>query len=285
MLIVCVQLCLGLYIDWGGSFYEINVWVREIQNGLVFLSATFYPEKIIQAVSQFCVLLLVGRFFATYVSNLPRFSNDKHRQVTINLILRYIVFGVAIVNALFVSGVNFKGLALITGALSFGLGFGLQHFLSDFVSGLFILMNRPMKIGDHIVVDGEEGFIKKIALFSTQISTLEQADVIIPNSYLITKSLKNFTFENNKYYAIKISIQPPDGANLILCQHLLLEVATKNTHVVHSATIYPVVLFDKNLLTLCCTIMNVNKKDIVISELCYAITQLFEEHTMPVRIL
>lgn len=271
-------------ISWGGSFNELNFLVRQTQDGFVLFEATIYPARIFRAIFVFCLLLIAGRFLATYVSNMALFSDEKHTKLTIHSLIRYIVFGIAFIFSLIVSGVNTTHIALVTGALSFGLGFGLQHFASDFVSGLFLLVNRPVKIGDHIAVEEDEGFIKKIGLFSTRMSTLEQADLIIPNSILITNSVKNLTFENNKLHTIKISIIPEEGANLELCYRLLLEVAQKNINVVKSSTIHPIVLFDKNMLTLSCTIINVNKKDIIISELSFAITNKFAEHNITVTL-
>ncbi len=272
----------GLIISWGGSFNELNYLVKQIQNGFVLFSNLVYPGKIFRALFVFFCLLIVGRLFATHVSNMARFSAEKHTQMTIHSLIRYISFAIALVVSLMISGVNLTHIALITGALSFGLGFGLQHFASDLVSGLFLLVNRPIKIGDHIAVEKDEGFIKKIGLFSTRMSTLEQADLIIPNSMLIIKPVKNFTFENNKLYTVKISVIPEEGANIALCHGLLLDVAKTNPNVVKSSTTYPVVLFDKNMLTLSCTIINVNKKDIILSELSLAIADKFAENKIAV---
>jgi small-conductance mechanosensitive channel len=127
---------------------------------------------------------------------MPFTAIEPSLQLSIVTILGYVGFIAALVLALGEIGIDPQKIALVAGALSVGIGFGLQSIVSNFVSGLILLAERPIRVGDQIVVKGDEGLVRRISVRATEIETFDKASVIIPNSELITGSVKNWTHLN-----------------------------------------------------------------------------------------
>jgi potassium efflux system protein len=183
------------------------------------------------------VLLLLGLLATRAVQRwlerqfLPRTSLDPGLQHSVSAIIGYVgvitVAGLALAEA----GIDLQKIALIAGALSVGIGFGLQSVVSNFVSGLILLAERPIRVGDSIVVKGEEGWVRRIRVRATEIETFERASVIIPNSELITGVVKNWTHANTMGRIIlKIGVDYASDPEQV--RDLLLECAQANPQVV-----------------------------------------------------
>ncbi len=144
------------------------------------------------------VTLIVTRVLQSWLerSVLPRTDLDPGLQNSIAAIFGYVGAIVAIVLALSHLGIDLQKVALIAGALSVGIGFGLQSIVSNFVSGLILLAERPIRVGDLVVVKGEEGYVRRIRVRATEIETFERASVIIPNAEFISGPVKNWTHAN-----------------------------------------------------------------------------------------
>jgi potassium-dependent mechanosensitive channel len=124
---------------------------------------------------------------------LPRTSLEASLQLSVATIAGYVGIIAIIALALAQLGIDLQKIAFIAGALSVGIGFGLQSIVSNFVSGLILLAERPIRVGDLIVVKGEEGKVRRISVRATEIETADQGSVIVPNSELITGLVKNWT--------------------------------------------------------------------------------------------
>jgi potassium efflux system protein len=142
----------------------------------------------------------------------------------------YVGIVIAALAAFSYAGFNLSNLAILAGALSVGIGFGLQSVVNNFVSGLILLAERPIKVGDLVVVGGEEGYVRKISVRSTEVETSERARVLIPNSYFITEKVKNWTLRDNTR-RIVIPVSVPYGCDPRKVRAILLKVAQDNASV------------------------------------------------------
>ncbi|MGW8312170.1 MAG: mechanosensitive ion channel family protein [Desulfuromonadales bacterium] len=128
-------------------------------------------------------------------------------------LLHYGLFTIGFLVAVSMAGLDLKSFAIIAGALGVGIGFGLQNIVNNFVSGLVLLFERPVKVGDTINIDQQWGTINKIGLRSTVVETLDRSEIIVPNSDLISQKVTNWTLSSNISRVI-LTVGVAYGSNL-----------------------------------------------------------------------
>jgi potassium-dependent mechanosensitive channel len=217
----------------GLTAYEVFGRLQETLLGASIVGITISFGAILGAVLLLLFGLLATRAVQRWLERqfLPRTSLDLSLQHSISAIIGYV--GVIAVGtlALAEAGIDLQKIALIAGALSVGIGFGLQSVVSNFVSGLILLAERPIRVGDSIVVKGEEGWVRRIRVRATEIETFERATVIIPNSELITGVVKNWTHANTMGRIIlKIGVGYDSDPEQV--RDLMLECADEHPQVV-----------------------------------------------------
>jgi small-conductance mechanosensitive channel len=139
---------------------------------------------------------------------------------------------VALLLALGIIGVGWTQLAIIAGALSVGIGFGLQGIFNNFVSGLVLLFERPVKVGDWIVVSSGEGYVRDIGARSTMIESFDRSSIIVPNSQLITESVQNWFYKNRRG-RISVTVGVAYDADPEQVRDILLACASEQVNVVN----------------------------------------------------
>lgn len=273
---------------WQWSKNAIDAWDHGLTDGFVVLKIYLVPLKIAVAMLVFSLLILLGRWCATRVAQHQQFRGVPDTQVAMASIVTYVFFALALLFSLLVSGVDFTGLAIVAGALSVGAGLGLQSSVNNFVSGLILLIEKPIKPGDRIIVGANEGFVKKVSIRSTRITTTNQADLIVPNADLVTKEVTNFTFRD-RYWRLTSAVGVAYGSDVELVRKLLLEIAYAHPGIVTEGepSLLPRVIFKAFgeiglQFELSCVVKDVNSKTSVLSDLNFAIYDAFRKHEIVV---
>ena len=199
----------------------------------------------------------------------------------------YVGVAIAILWALYVLGLNFKNVAIVAGALSVGIGFGLQNIVNNFVSGLILLFERPIRRGDWIVVGNTEGYVRDISIRSTRIETFDRADVIVPNSELISNQVTNWMLTNN-VGRLKSAVGVAYGSDVEKVMEVLEIIANTHPDVISDHPDYPIrVLFinfgDSALnFELRCYVKNVDNRLRIQSDINQGIDREFRKENIEI---
>jgi small-conductance mechanosensitive channel len=242
------------------------------------------PSKLIIALLVFALFLsLVGWIKRGLGKSwLSRSSMDRGSKESLITLTGYLGVVIALLVGLSVAGVELANLALIAGALSVGIGFGLQNVVNNFVSGIVLLFERPVKTGDWIIVGGTEGYVKKVKLRSTLIQTFDRADVIVPNAEIIANQVTNLMLSDS-IGRVKIPIRVAYGTDPRQVEKILIDIAHAHPLVVTSISTIdpPWVLFlafgeSALMFELRAFITDIDCKMVVLSDINYSIAEAFD---------
>ncbi len=225
IMVVVIGLPLIL-LQWGFQPGDIEAWVYRIATGIQIGSFTLSLVGIFWGVVVFGVGYVITRWFQGWLdgSVMARGRVDSGVRNSIRTIVGYAGLALAGLVALSAAGIDFSNLALIAGGLSLGIGFGLQNVVSNFVSGLILLAERPFKAGDWIVAGPISGTVKKISVRATEIETFQRQTVILPNSELINGAVGNWTHRNN-IGRIEVAVGVAYGSDARKVHGILLDLA------------------------------------------------------------
>jgi len=270
---------------WEVSTADLFDTIRNIPFGFKIGEIHLSFETLLTAAVVFLLLLIVTRIVQRWLETelLPRTRLEPSLQLSIVTIFGYVGAIIAIIVALTGLGFDLQKITLIAGALSVGIGFGLQSIVSNFVSGLILLTERPIRVGDSIVVKGEEGWVRRVRVRATEIETFDRASVIIPNSEFITGVVKNWT-RTNTLGRIVIKVVVAYESDPVQVREILTDIARAHPQIVQSPPPGAFLLgFGLGLahsaleFELRCVVADVEKALSVRSDLHYAIIKRFRE--------
>jgi len=229
LVLVGVPLVLAL---WALTWIDYSSWLQTIFYGFKVGDITIQPDAILLGLGIFLVGLIGARLFTLWLERRVLAHTKMDAGLRNSVLTGANYAAILLVAAIGVSaaGVNFSNLAIIAGALSVGIGFGLQSIVNNFVSGLILLAERPIQVGDWIAVSGGEGYVKKINVRSTEIETFDRGSVIIPNSTLISESVLNWT-HTDAIGRARIAVGVSYNADPEKVEQVLLECARANKRV------------------------------------------------------
>lgn len=181
------------------------------------------------------ILLYLSKKFKSFLIHkvLVRYNDDIGVRQAMGTIARYIIVVIGLFVIIQANGIDLSGLAILGGALGVGIGFGLQGITNNFVSGIVILLERPIKVGDRIEVGDVTGDVMSISARATTVMTNDGISVIIPNSEFISQRVINWSY-SGRMVRFKVPIPAPYGVDKDKVISLLMEVADEDEHVLKS---------------------------------------------------
>ncbi len=214
-----------ILLQWGFQVADIESWAYRIFTEIRIGTITISLVGILAGIVLFVIGLVVTRWFQKWVDGnvLARSQVDTGVRNSVRTAVGYAGVALAGLVGISAAGINLSSLALVAGALSLGIGFGLQNIVSNFVSGLILLAERPFKVGDWVVAGTTEGFVRRISVRATEIETFQRQTVIVPNSVLINGQVGNWT-HRNKLGRVEVAISVHAGNDPRRVQELLAEV-------------------------------------------------------------
>lgn len=277
-----------LLLQWGFAGADIRDWAKSLLFGFEIGQFRISLVRILIGVLLFMAILFATRLIQGRLREnvLIQPKMDPGIANSIYTAVGYAGTALAAMLAISYAGFDITNLAIVAGALSVGIGFGLQSIVNNFVSGLILLIERPIKVGDWVVVGNEQGTVRRISVRSTEIETFDRASLIVPNSELITGRVLNWTHRNSLGRAV-IKFSTDADADPRRVVSVLVECASRHPDVLREPP--PLAVFEGNTSTqadfsVSVLLPDVSKRTKVASDIRIAIVEaLRNSNVAPIR--
>jgi potassium efflux system protein len=280
-LIILAVAALMIAGPWGVGSTDLFGWLRLPVTGFEIGGITISPVGVLSAIALVAVGFALTHAVQRWLDRdlLPKTRMDEGLKASINTGVGYLGTIAIIMVALAYLGFSLDRLAIVAGALSVGIGFGLQAVISNFVSGVILLAERPIKAGDWIVIGSDQGNVRRISVRSTEIELFDRSTLIVPNSDFITKSVKNVTHgaPNGR---VQIDLAVSSAVDPEEVKRVAIETAKAHSSVL--AFPEPQILFTSlgkadNAFSLFCNVPSPRQAASVKSDLNFALVKAFAD--------
>nr|WP_252393725.1 DUF3772 domain-containing protein [Candidatus Rhodoblastus alkanivorans] len=260
---------------WGLQSHDMVGAMKSAFFGFKIGGVTISPWSLLVALALFALGYTVTSAIQNWLEKryLPLTQIDQGLKASIRVSIGYIGVLLSLLFAVAFLGINLERLALVAGALSVGIGLGLQSVVNNFVSGLILLWERAIRVGDLVVIGDDQGYVRRINVRATEIETFDRATMIVPNGNIMTGVVKNYV-RGDRIGRVKIPIQVLWGSEPEKVRETLLDVAKSHEEVVGipAATVLFTNLGLNSLdFELICFVENVERTGRVKSDLLFAI--------------
>ncbi|MEM6677665.1 MAG: mechanosensitive ion channel domain-containing protein [Pseudomonadota bacterium] len=227
---------------WGAEQGDLVTAWQAVRDGIDVGDITIAPLDFAAFVAIFALFYLIARIFQGVLSRsvLPLTGLDVGARSAITAGVGYVGFVIAALAAVAFVGVDLSNIAIVAGALSVGIGFGLQNVVNNFVSGLILLIERPIKAGDWVQLNSGMGYVQRINVRSTVIETFDRASLIVPNSEMVSSTVINWTHTNLNGRII-VAVKVAMGSDPREVERIMVQIARAHPMVLRRPQ--PYVLF------------------------------------------
>lgn len=224
-----------ILLSWGFKTGDLEQWAFRLFTEIRIGNMTISLFGIVGGVLIFALGFLITRWLQKWLDNnvMERSQVDTGVRNSVKTGIGYLGIAMAALFGVSAAGIDLSSFALVAGALSLGVGFGLQNIVSNFVSGLILLVERPFKVGDWVVTGTTEGFVKRISVRATEIETFQRQSIMVPNSLFINASVGNWT-HRNKLGRADISVVVNYDSDPRRIMELLTEIAESHPKVLRN---------------------------------------------------
>lgn len=289
-----MQLVVDLVLWIAAIVYLINVWDNTgatlgrlrllVVDGWDLGGVSLVPKNILGGILLFAVLVVVIGWIKRWIDRrwLKRITIERGARDAILTLFGYVAFVLAILVSLKAANVDLTGIAIISGALALGLGFGLQGIANNFVSGLILLFERPIRAGDFVSVGDVEGYIRSIRIRATEIETLDNQNVLVPNSELVSGRVTNWVLRDT-HGRLQVRVGVAYGSDVEKVREILETIGREHPEVITDGRApAPRALFmgfgDSSLdFELRVRVQRIERRFSVMSDINFALDQAFRE--------
>lgn len=256
-------------------------------------NTTIVPGQVLLGLVAFLLLMTFTRWFKRKLERdwLPLTHMEPSLRLSVATLFGYVTFILAVMVGLSAAGLDLSKIALVAGALSVGIGFGLQNIVNNFVSGLILLFERPVRVGDYIKVGSTLGYVRSIRIRSTEIENDERVSVIVPNSALLQAEVENWNYRSNLGRVV-IGFNVSHATDPDQMRRVLLEAADTHPQVLKQGEMSTVVgpfvtlkdVTESSMrFELTAGVRNINAKGTVASDLRFEIMRRIRQSDPPIQ--